>query len=752
MLKLGNRPLAVLKRIRGALTPSDAAWSGAARGLYGLWAVLLVAMAWVEIVPHFSVEKLAGLAGIVVILGLVTLVLLAVIWAGGLLQPKFCFALFLCLPAVLFYVGAAWFQLGMAVALPLTLIGVSLFFGAGAALLRRRSTGSIIFFLAGAALFVLALYGFFKPVTDPNPTLAQYHLKGRTLALPDPGKPGPYKVITLTYGSGHDRQRPEYAAGARIVSKPVDASKLDKQWTGLGGWVRTQYWGFDVAHLPVQGRVWMPQGKGPFPLVLIVHGNHVMEDFSDPGYAYLGELLASQGFILASVDENFLNSSAADFADVFHMRNGGENSVRGWLLLEHLVQWRNWNKDPHNPLFGKVDMDRIGLIGHSRGGEAVAIANAFNNLGHFPDDATLAFNYRFKLGAIAAIAPVDGQYDPRDRPTPMKDTNYFVIQGSMDGDLLSFMGATQYSRATFSPGAGKFKATLYVKDANHDQFNTVWGRNDLSMPVKPFIDERAIMDGEAQRRIAKVYLSAFLQETLMGKDGYRPLFEDARNGAGWLPDAFLVNNYADSETRWLANYEEDIDPATGSGPGVTISAANLSLWREDFVDLKSSHLDTHTAVLAWDDRVHRHGATYRIDLGQAGVGAGAGTDLVFDLSQAGIASLPPDFHGTKGDDKPDAALDWTVVLTDAHGAEARLPLSHDLLLYPQIKANTRRIPELSSIAPSEIVMRRYRFALADFAKANPKLDLKALRSIRFDFDKSLRGAIVLDDVGLAAAR
>jgi hypothetical protein len=46
-------------------------------------------------------------------------------------------------------------------------------------------------------------------------------------------------------------------------------------------------------------------------------------------------------------------------------------------------------------------------------------------------------------------------------------------------------------------------------------------------------------------------------------------------------------------------------------------------------------------------------------------------------------------------------------------------------------------------------MRRYRFALKDFAAANPKLDVTNLRSIRFEFDISARGAIVVDDVGLA---
>src|SRR6185436_16840972 len=116
-----------------------------------------------------------------------------------------------------------------------------------------------------------------------------------------------------------------------------------------------------------------------------------------------------------------------------------ETRVRAWMLLQHLAQWRDWNADPMTPVFGKVDMDHIGLMGHSRGGEAVAVANAFNSLGRYPDDATLAFPFGFKLGAIVAIAPADGQYTPRNRPTPMRDTNDFVIHGSMDGDVYSFM-------------------------------------------------------------------------------------------------------------------------------------------------------------------------------------------------------------------------------------------------------------------------------------------------------------------------
>ena len=64
-----------------------------------------------------------------------------------------------------------------------------------------------------------------------------------------------------------------------------------------------------------------------------------MKDFSDPGYAWLGELLASRGFILASIDENFLNGNAR-----------AENDARGWMLLKHLEVFRALNDSTGKPL------------------------------------------------------------------------------------------------------------------------------------------------------------------------------------------------------------------------------------------------------------------------------------------------------------------------------------------------------------------------------------------------------------------
>lgn len=738
-----------------ACTPSDTAWTAAGWGLIGFWAFIVGSLLLHDVVPDFAPGKLAGLVasmGALVLLGLGVLLALRGL---NLLRPRYRLGLAFALPSTIFLLIGVWDNKGAVIATALLVVGISLTAGAGAALARRgragRPYGSVVFLALGLVLLTVLVVGMARTPKEPNPTLASYQLAGTTLELPDPGKPGPFKVQTLTYGGGSDRYRVEYAAKATWRSQSVDGSKLDKEWKGAVGWFRTLYWGFDPKRFPVQGRVWAPEGPGPFPLVLIVHGNHSMEDFSDPGYAYLGELLASQGFILVSVDENFLNSSLSDMVDPVGGRPSKENDARGWMLLEHLAQWRRWNNDPAHPLFGKVDMGRIGLMGHSRGGEAVAVAAAFNGLDRYPDDATQAFNYRFKIGAVIAIAPVDGQYKPRERSTPLRDVNYLVVHGSLDGDVTSFMGSSQYSRDVLTGAVPAFKAQLYVKDANHGQFNTSWGRDDIGMPW-PVLDKRKILAPEAQRQIARVYFSAFLQTTLMGREGYRPLFEDPRRGAGWLPKGYLAADYADSATVWAATFEEDINPGMATSEGAKIKGRNLSVWRETDVKLKSRQMDTQVAQIAWDDRVHRARASYAVDLGEAATVAGPAGALVFSAADAGMSSLPDGFKPPKSTTKakePKAApLDWTVVLIDANGVEARVALSRDQVLYPQIKGNTRLFPDIDGAKVAEVVMRRYRLPLADFAAANPALDLTRLKTMRFDFDRSKRGAIALDNVGV----
>jgi hypothetical protein len=95
-------------------------------------------------------------------------------------------------------------------------------------------------------------------------------------------------------------------------------------------------------------------------------------------------------------------------------------------------------------------------------------------------------------------------------------------------------------------------------------------------------------------------------------------------------------------------------------------------------------------------------------------------------------------------------LDWSIVLRDADGAEARLPLRHDQALYPLVHARPRRASFLDDNDPTEVLFRSYALALDDIVAANPSFDADCIAMISFVFDGSDKGAIIMDDISIRA--
>src|SRR5687768_6051740 len=431
------------------------------------------------------------------------------------------------------------------------------------------------------------------------PSDAPVVLSQQLLSAPNPSAPGSFAVRHTYYGSGTDKQRAEYRDSVTIKTKSVDVSKfVTVDPTQVKS--RRKFWGFEPRNFPINARVWYPEGAGPFPLVLIVHGNHNMADFSDPGYQYLGELLASRGYILASVDMNFINGS---------MR--GENDARGILLLEHLKVWKGFNEDASNAFYRKVDFQNISLMGHSRGGEAVAHAAAFNRLKHYPDDATVKFDYNFPIQSIVAIAPVDGQYRPSEKFQPVRDVSYLVFHGSHDGDVSVFHGLRQYQRVEFTDGRPRFKAAVYVYRANHGQWNSVWNNKDNGPRSARLLDLRGLMTPDEQRQFGKVYISAFLDATLKNDKRYLPLFRDHRVAGEWLPKTMYITRFQDSNYRSLADFEEDVVVTSGGVRGVTLRADSIASWKEAPLTFRSAARaggtsdpqNNHAVWLGWNNRL-----------------------------------------------------------------------------------------------------------------------------------------------------
>jgi len=510
--------------------------------------------------------------------------LLRIVFAPGDWRPPLRWPTGLDFLSILIFVTAAGFIAG----------ALSLLAGGGYAALSSRCRAVLgACALVTVAAAVALIGGLLSDGSDPYESeFSSFALAGYPGdALPDPTAPGPYTVVTLSYGAGENLRRPAFGSGRDLESRTVDATSILPEWKGIKQRMRERFWGFGLEDAPLNGLVWMPDGDGPFPLVLIVHGNHGMEDYSDAGYAYLGELLASRGYIAVSVDENFINGSwSGDF-------RGREMPARAWFLLEHLSLWRDWNAEPGHRFGGKVDLDRVSLIGHSRGGEAVSIAYAFNDLAHYPDDATIAFDYGFNIRSLVAIAQVDQRYHRR---VHLENVSFLALQGSYDSDEPAFHGLRQYNRIHNDGGDYRFKAGIYIHGANHGQFNSTWGREDYGPPQAWLLNTAPIIPPEDQRQAAAAYISAFLDTTLKEDFRYLALFRDPRAGSDWLPDHPYVQQFTDSTFRPLADFDDDLDVLTGTARGSAIAAEGFSLWREEQLRHRDERLQgTSAVVLGW---------------------------------------------------------------------------------------------------------------------------------------------------------
>ncbi|MCK4880713.1 MAG: hypothetical protein KAS82_08640, partial [Bacteroidales bacterium] len=642
-------------------------------------------------------------------------------------------------------------------------------------LTRIRRVLTMVFLTLGAAIFVFGSIYLLYPGKAAG-EVKEWSMEATNLPLQigidDPSLPGSYGIDSLTYGWGKERPRKEFGSRAELITRPVDGSSFLDGWEKLSGKLRTLYWKMGPDSLALNGRVWYPEGEGPFPLVLMVHGNHNDRDFSDPGYGYLGRHFATHGIIAVSVDENFLNGAWSDFSSGLET----ENDCRGWLLLKHLEQWREWNQCDTVRFYNKVDLDRVVLIGHSRGGEAVSVASCFNRLPFYPDNAKEQFNFNFGICGIAAIAPVDGQYSPAGIPTPMEDINYFTIHGSMDGDMRSFDGLRQMRRVQFKDSAYHFASGLYLHGANHGQFNRSWGIFDNGYPNNLLLNRKAIIPVEQQEKVALVYLTAFVLESCNPGIGYLPLFKDYRSGRSWLPDIVHLNQFHESSATILCEYEEDLDLTTGSCGVDSIAASGLALWKEGRIPKKWGDYRNNGVFLGWNNDHDSIPGYYRIFLDSSIAGELEGSlALTFLAADAQIDPGKRQDDSTRESDDTEkesddtkkesddtekdseeedsddqVPVDFSIVLTDTSGIEYSVRLGDYQKLQPAIKPEVFKSRLFWDDPESEVIMQYVSIPLEKIRNSedNP-ISAGAICSICFIFDAEKKGTLLLDQVGFA---
>ena len=523
--------------------------------------------------------------------------------------------------------------------------------------------------------------------------------------LPDPGLPGPFAVLIDEYDLGDTAFKPPG------FPFPVEMRGSVHYPSG-------------IADMPGQ----------TFPLIIFIHGIHapcanpvrwpcspIVPNYH--GYDYVAEILASYGYIVVSVSANGITLGSDE-------STGFGNMARAELIQAHLDLWNSFNTTGAAPFggrfVGKVDMRRIGTMGHSAGGESV--------VRHYIYNQQLGAPYTIK--GVFALAPTDHSR------LLVNDVAFAVMLPYCDGDVRNLEGIHYYDDARYNlPGDRGPKHTLLVMAANHNFFNTIWASGDDGGTSDPYCQagSPSRLTELQQRAVAAAYISAFFRLYVGGETALAPYLTGIAAPPPSTAPADVVVSYHPPDSPALrrdVNRFLDTGSLTADAPGGTVAEGGLALYGicggsvnclSGQSPLRQPHTTPTTVskpgltqlALAWE----QPGATYTQELPEGQRDISGFQALQF---RAGLNYADPR-------NQPAFSQDLTVTLTDGTGFAASVrasQFSHSLFFPP---GRLDAVPRL--------LLNMVRLPLSAFSN----LTLTDVRSITCTFDQTVSGGLMLTD-------
>jgi hypothetical protein len=554
----------------------------------------------------------------------------------------------------------------------------------------------------------------------------------RVAGAQDPGLPGPFAVTVEEYDFGD------------LAFAPTGFPSL----------------------VEVRGSVHYPTGLpgGPYPVVVFLHGRHATcyeETFSylqwpcsagrEPipsyrGYDYVGTVLASHGYIVVSISANGVNAYDSSVAD-----RGMQ--ARAELVQHHLDRWSGFNTGGGGPFgtrfVGKLDLRNVGTMGHSRGGEGV--------VWHYLLNRSLGSPYG--ITAVFPLAPVNFHRRVIDG-VPLG-----VLLPYCDGDVSNLPGVHYHDDARYTmPGDPGAKHYLLVMGANHNFYNTVWTPG--LFPAGTADDWTAFVSGgssdshcgpgrpdrltaEAQRGTGLAYLAAFFRTYLGRETAFIGLLtgDDAPPPSA-ISDAIHLSYHPPG----TASARRDVNRLLDAGALTTNHLGGAVTWSgftpydlcgglgqpTPCLPTQSSSRQPHTAPSS---------SSSAAGLSQLRAGWSTPTASYTNAIPAGFRDVTGfrvlQFRaGVNFEDVRTVAggrLNFSVVLTDGSGASANVQVA--------AFGNALSSPPGEVGPVPRVVLQTIRLPLTAFAG----VDRTDIRSVRFAFDQTASGALLIADLAFADA-
>jgi hypothetical protein len=552
----------------------------------------------------------------------------------------------------------------------------------------------------------------FDPIgVDPNPGKGP---GGGGLDASDPGSMGPLATTTQEYDFGNAAYMPpDFASLSGTKTVELTAS----------------------IHAPTTL-------TGTYPVVLLMHGNHFSTYAGSSafyewppaaghtslpnyrGYDYFADILASNGYVVISIGVNGVNV-------IGNQRPGTGMLARGQLGLRHLDILTDLNRDGivHNVLgrpdgmipgigtryVGHLDLQNVGVMGHSRGGEGAVQTYLVNQ----------STGSHYGIKAVFALAPVDFLSET------INNVPFAVLLPYNDGDVSDLQGVHFFDDSRYNVGGDTgAKYTIEVMGADHNFYNTVWapgggypGESDDGNPGPP-----SRLTQVQQRGTGLAYMSAFFRLYLHNDTQFKPFL----TGDSAPPPSAQV-----TADRVHFGY---LTPGSGARRDINQLTAASNLTTNSLGGaVTTGSLATYTFTTggpAGSSEPHRN-------LGQVTIGY-TGTLAAFwdNALPAGLRDerLYNDLQFRVGVNYGDArnpantAQDFSVRLTDGNGASFSVHVSS--------YSNDLFDPPTPSINPHE-VLNTVRIPLSAFVG---HIDLGNVTNVRFLFDQHNSGAFQITDL------
>ena len=268
--------------------------------------------------------------------------------------------------------------------------------------------------------------------------------------------------------------------------------------------------------MPVRLR--LPAGKDPPPVLLLSHGLGGSRD----GISYLAEACAAQGWICLNLqhpgsDESIwkdkpLRERAASFQTA--LKDPRQAVSRAQDVSFAIDQLERLNQDKSSPLFGRVDLSRLALAGHSYGAwTSMACAGRQTAGPRNADKGDTLFGEK-RLKAVIALSPQGQATLEAER---LASSGIFLpalhITGAKDSSPIQNDMSPARRRLSFdaSPEAAGSRFLLWFDVADHMVFNGVGKENSILSRARDGSHDAAI-----QSRVVQATL-AFLAAEVLGK-------------------------------------------------------------------------------------------------------------------------------------------------------------------------------------------------------------------------------------------